>query len=184
MPTIPNKALKQILNSIPDRKQRDVIASIMTGKITKHILCLSEDVREEQEVPLLDKKGEPVLYKTGDKKGQPKTEKKEVLVREGCNGRVIAHVYDNGKIRMAASDGKAWLRATRHRLDGHLGFQCWCGNDSRLSDAEKGVEAIEHNAIDKAAIEQVYENLKTMKKEYPVEGKRQVIDGFAIEELA
>lgn len=155
---IPNSALRQILKNIPDRKQRDVIANIMTGKITHEVACLSEDVYEG--------------------KG-----KKKVLVREGCKGRVIAHIFNDGKIRLTISDGKAWLRASRHRLDGATGFQCWCGNDSRLCIQERGITGIEKNAITKSDIEQVYLNLQKKPANYPVFQGKQIIDGFAIQEI-
>ena len=45
-------------------------------------------------------------------------------------------VHHQGHSRITLS-GK--LMATRKRLDGHMGYWCLCGNDSRLADVERGI---------------------------------------------
>lgn len=155
---VKSSELRQILDNIPDRRQRDTIANIMSSQIVKQVRCLSEDIYEG--------------------KGKNKS-----LVREGCKGRIIAHIYQDGKVRMAVSDGKCWLRAFRHRLDGAMGFQCWCKNDSRLCPAEASTEGIVRNAVNKKAIEEVWEKLGGKMADYPIKNGVQVIDGFAIEEI-
>lgn len=101
-----------------------------------------------------------------------------------CNGRIVGIVYSNGDIKPTIEeDGRMFLRATRTRLDGYLGFQCWCGNDSRLCDAEKGVSGIENNAVTKADLETVYERLQKRPVAYPINNGSQRIDNFLIEQI-
>lgn len=155
---IPNSSVRQILDNIPDTKQRDLIANILSGKIVKEVRCLND-------------------------KPWYKNENGKRIKIKPCNGRLIAHIYSDGKIRMAASEGKAWLRAIRYRLDGSLGFECWCGNDSRLCEAEKGVTGIEQNTVTKEDIEEVWDNLQKKPANYPISKGKQVIDGFEIREI-
>ena len=155
---IPNKEARTILESIPDRKQRDKIADILTGKITKRVRCLSKDLYE-------------------------KHGKKKTLVRKGCDGRIIANIYSNNKIRLAASEGKGWLRAFVHRLDGATGFQCWCGNDSRSARQEKPVVAKRGSVATKEYIEDVMANVVKSPSNYPIKDNIQIVDGFAIERI-
>lgn len=157
---IPNSAVRQILDNIPDRKQRDQMANILTGKIVKRVKCL------------------------GDKPWYSRDEKGELVKHKPCNGRVIANIYNDGKIRLAASEGKGWLRAFVHRLDGVTGFQCWCGNDSRLSKQEKAVVRRRGVVATKEYIEEVAQNVIKNPSNYPIKNGVQVVDGFAIEEIA
>lgn len=103
---------------------------------------------------------------------------------EECQGRIIGHIYLNGNIVPITNEkGEMFMRAFRHRLDGALGFECWCGNDSRLCDAEKGVHGIEHNAVTKADLQQVWNNLQKKSVKYEeVDGKLD-IDNFVIETI-
>lgn len=101
-----------------------------------------------------------------------------------CKGRIIGEVYTNGKINPTIQkDGLMYLRATRQRLDGFLGFQCWCGNDSRLCLAEKGVQGIEQNAITKTDLEEVWSRLQKKPVDYPIIAGKQSVDNFLIEQL-
>jgi hypothetical protein len=36
-------------------------------------------------------------------------------------------------------DGLMYLRSSRRRTDGELGFECWCGADSRIAPNEDGI---------------------------------------------
>jgi len=104
---------------------------------------------------------------------------------KSCNGRIVANVYASGKIEPVfdEEDGKMYLRASRNRLDGYLGFQCWCGNDSRLCDAEIGVSGIENNAPQKSDLETVWNRLQKRPVNYPERDGKQDIDNFRIETI-
>lgn len=143
MKNLSDTAVKEILDAVPEGPQKDTIRNILSSKIAKNVLCMSEV----------------------------------------CNGRVVAQIYSNGKIQPTIIDGVMWLFAYRHRLDGNLGFQCACGNDSRLCEAEKGVSGIENNNVQKEDIAQVHENLEKKRGDYPVVEGKQYIDNFIVEEL-
>lgn len=82
---IPNSSVRQILDNIPDTKQRDLIANILSGKIVKEVRCLND-------------------------KPWYKNENGKRIKIKPCNGRLIAHIYSDGKIRMAASEAMPCLR--------------------------------------------------------------------------
>lgn len=179
---IPNAAVEEMLKAIPDRKQRSQIASIINGKVVKEVYCHSEDIKGKEFVPVIGADGQVVRYKSGAKAGQEKTEAKEVLVQTGCKGRLIARIFDDGRVVMVASEGKAWLRSSRHRFDGHMGFQCWCGQDSLLAEAEKGV--IGEAPPTREDLGAIYEKLQVKKPNYkPFQGAT-FVDGFEIREIA
>lgn len=101
-----------------------------------------------------------------------------------CKGRIIAYIYSNGKIREIGDEkGLIYLRASRRRLDGELGFQCWCGNDSRLCEAEKGNKGIENNAVQKSDLHEVFAKLEKNPKQYPPINGKQEVDKFLIEDI-
>ena len=102
-----------------------------------------------------------------------------------CKGRIIGNIYSDGKIAptVDSKDGLMYMRAYRQRLDGFLGFQCWCGNDSRLCKAEIGVSGIENNAPQKSDLEQVFNRLQNKPVYYPEKDGRQDIDNFRIENI-
>lgn len=178
---VTDSQLQTLLKNIPDAQTRRQLADIVSGKVSHEVYCLSEDVVETVEVPHLDKEGKPVLYSAGEKAGQPKTRQEERLVRKGCAGRLIARIYNDKRVVMVASEGKAWLRSSRSRFDGFKGFQCWCGNDSLLADQEKGhITAVEPNKEDLGAI---WKNLQNNPTNYPNINGEQIIDGFMIKEI-
>lgn len=140
--------VRDMLKRIPDPKMREQYGRMLSGDIIKQVQCLSEDVYEKQEVPVLDKDGEPELYLRGPNKGEPKTETKDVLVRKGCKGRVIANISADGRVTetepVKDETGKyglysSGLEGSRLRLDGQLGFRCYCGQNSILCEEEQGV---------------------------------------------
>lgn len=99
-----------------------------------------------------------------------------------CKGRIIGSITDNNRVNsITEEDGKTYLRAWRHRLDGFMGFECWCGNDSRLSAQEKG--HIGADAPSKSDLEKVWEKVSNKPSQYPVLKGKQVIDGFEIKEI-
>lgn len=99
-----------------------------------------------------------------------------------CKGRMIAQILDNGQVN-AVSDksGKTYMRSSRHRFDGFMGFECWCGNDTRLAPQEKG--HIGANAPDKSALQKVWEKVNNKPSDYPLVNGVQTIDGFQIREV-
>lgn len=101
---------------------------------------------------------------------------------EECKGRLIGYVYRDGSIKLCEPDkeGKYWLRAHRHRLDGYVGFECWCGNDSRLAKQEVGHVGI---SVSKEAMESVAQAVDAEPSHYPIVNGEQIIDGFLLEDI-
>lgn len=130
--------VKQILQSIPDRAQRQQIEAIITNDIQYRVRC------------------------------------------ESCS-RIVAEIHKNGKITpLIGKDGTMYLLAYRHRLDSNLGFQCLCGNDSRLSPQEKGNKGIEGNSATKSDIEAVLRKVKQSPSNYNESGGVKRIDNFTL----
>lgn len=106
---------------------------------------------------------------------------------KACSGRIVAHVLDNGRLVTVASpkvkggENFMWLRSSRDRLDGNKGFECWCGNDSRLAPQEKGYIDTKGNAPTKADLSKIFEKVQNEPSDYIVINGAQNIDGFVIE---
>lgn len=185
---IADKTIKSILDRMPAGQRRE-IEMTLKGKHTHRILCLSEDIKQMQDVPVLDEKGEPVLYKTGKHKGEPKTEKKEVVVREGCYGRHIGNIISLGEglrpqIRGTVDDqNRQFLRVHRFRMDGFIGFKCLCGQDSRIAEAEQGIFDYKGTIPDRSGMEQIFDRVRKRPPMYPIVAGKQIIDGFMLEEV-
>lgn len=180
---VANKTIEEMLKNA-DPQSRKVMANILTGRIVANIFCLSEDIKSKREVPVLDKDDQPVLYKSGDKKGQPKTTSEEYVSREGCKGRHIGVIYDNGRAEPVRDpDGNYYLRSTRQRLDGVVGCECWCGQDSRIAPQEAGHIDFTGNAPSKEGLEGIFKNIQKNPTVVKVKSGRTEIDGFAFEEL-
>lgn len=179
---VANKAIEEMLKNA-DPQSRKVMANILTGKIVANIYCLSEDIIEKHEVPVYED-GEPVLYVKGAKKGQPKTEMRDITIQVGCKGRHIGVVYDNGRAEPVRDpDGNFYLRSTRKRLDGAIGCECWCGQDSRISAQEAGHIDYSGNAPSKEGLESIFKNVQKNPTVIEIKNGRTEIDGFAFEEL-
>lgn len=108
-----------------------------------------------------------------------------------CKGRVIAFIDESGKVDEAEPridpKGKyglynSGLEGSRPRLDGFMGFRCYCGNNSVLCEEEKGV--ITPARPSQADLEKIAERLSHRKANIylPKNGKTN-IDGFIIEEV-
>lgn len=100
-----------------------------------------------------------------------------------CGGRIIAHIYNDGRVEANIVKDVMWLFAHRQRLDGSLGFQCRCGNDSRLCEAEVGVSGIEHNNVTQKDLNEVWDRLQKKPASYKTEGRKTYVDNFIIEEI-
>lgn len=180
---VANKAIEEMLKNA-DPQSRKVMANILTGKIIANIYCLSEDIIQKVETPVLDDDGNPVLYKSGEKKGQPKTKLEDVVARKGCAGRLIGQIYDNGRAEpVRADDGNFYLRSTRKRLDGAVGCECWCGQDSRISKQEAGDLKFDGQPPTKQGLESIFKKIEKNPTVIEIKNGRTEIDGFAFEEL-
>lgn len=180
---VANKAIEEMLKNA-DPQSRKVMANILTGKIVANIFCLSEDVIQKVESPVLDDDGNTVIYKSGEKKGQPKTKLEDVVSREGCKGRHIGVIYDNGRAEpVRADDGNFYLRSTRQRLDGVVGCECWCGQDSRIAAQEAGELKFDGQPPTKQGLETIFKNIQKNPTVVEIKNGRTVIDGFAFEEI-
>ena len=180
---VANKAIEEMLKNA-DPQSRKVMANILTGHVVARIYCLSEDFTGTREVQLLDENGLPVVYKTGDKKGQVKTRVEDYIVRAGCKGRLIGEIYDSGRAESIADEyGNHWLRSTRKRLDGAVGVECWCGNDSRISAQEAGDLKFDGQPPTKQGLESIFKKIEKNPTVVEINNGRAVCDGFAFEEL-
>lgn len=188
---VQQNVIKDMLKNIEDPKLREVYGSIISGQIVKQVRCMSDDIFEKQEVRVTDDEGRTILYQRGEKKGQPKTEIKNVLTRKGCKGRVIAYIDEAGKVDEtepvlsppeAMSLYESGLEGSRLRLDGQVGFRCYCGNNSILCEEEKGV--ITPARPSQADLEKIASRLtKRNGNMYEPKNGKTEIDGFVIEEV-
>lgn len=188
MPNISQKAIEEMLRNA-DPQSRRVMKSILNGRLVARIYCLSDDVFATREVPVLDDDGNQVVYKSGAKKGEPKTTTEEYLQREGCKGRQIGVAYasSDGNTRIEpikSDDGNFYLRSTRKRLDGVIGCECWCGQDSRISSQEAGHIDYSGNAPTKEGLEAIFTNIQKNPTVVEETNGMSVIDGFAFEGVA
>jgi hypothetical protein len=90
---------------------------------------------------------------------------------------------DIGKIEYAGSYGYIYLEengilSVRPRMDGHLGFQCECGNDSRLCEAEKG--RISYRRPNRQQIQEILIEVKAHPTEFTETDTYKDVDGFRI----
>lgn len=176
-----DEIVNQMLMNLP-AEHRDMMASILKGEVAFEVIDPTEDTYENVEVPLLDEDDQPVLYKSGKNKGQPKTTTEKRLKQEGANGRVIAHIMTDGSIvPLTDEKGRMWLRSSRMRTDGEWGFQSWSGLDTLLASHELGI--IGEAQPTKADLYQLAEKLNKQPKKYAtIKGERHV-DGFIIREV-
>lgn len=189
---VANKQIEEMLKNV-DPQSRKVMANILTGKIVANIYCLSEDIESTREVPIVDKNGTQEVYKTGDRKGQTKTKKESYISRKGCNGRHIGVIYDSGRDNQGnmitraepvrADDGNYYLRSTRLRMDGAMGVECWCGQDSRISAQEAGDLRFDGQAPSKEGLEAIFKRIQKNPTVVEIKNGRTVVDGFAFEEI-
>lgn len=181
-----------MLSKISNPQMREIYGGILAGEITGEVRCMSEDQYTDIEVEALDDNGEKVYYKSGKRKGEVKTEKKRVLYQEGCKGRAIAHITANGaviELEPVANDNeynptvyKSGLEGSRERLDGQMGFRCYCGNSSILCEEEQGI--ITPAVPTQSDLQKIADRLGKRKPNLylPKNGKTK-IDGFEIVEV-
>lgn len=191
MPQVSNRAVEEMLKNA-DPQSRRLMKNILNGKLVAKICCLSEDIIEQREVSVLDEEGNQVFYKSGAHKGEPKMKTEEFVAREGCKGRHIGNIIDTGQRDqankivtivepVAGADGKMYLRSTRQRLDGSMGCECWCGQDSRIAPQEVGHITGNGAAPTRAGLQAIFDNIQENPTVPEVDGNVVVVDGFKFE---
>lgn len=118
----------------------------------------------------------------------------QVRCEGACKGEIIAYIYADGinqstrqpqsRVEPATVDGLMKLRASRKRLDGELGFQCWCGNDSRISPYEAGDLTYDGQPPTKSGLEAIWSRLQKNSPSYNEVDGIKTVDGFSIERVS
>lgn len=151
MPQVSNRAVEEMLKNA-DPQSRRLMAGILKGKFIAKIYCMSEE----------------------------------------CDGRHIGNVLDTGERDInqnpvtrvepvTDTDGKMYLRSTRNRLDGFMGCECWCGNDSRIAAQESEHLSDNGAAPTRDGLFAIYESIQKSPTQSVIKDGRTIIDGFAFE---
>lgn len=178
-----DQLVNQMLRNLP-QDQQNQFASILRDEVAYEVVCNTKDVYEDQDVPTVDDDGNQLLYKSGEKKGQPKYHKEKFLVKQGTNGRVIAHIMKNGSVvPLKDENGVMWLRASRRRTDGEFGFECWCGLDSRIAPNEMGILKADGTQPTKEDLYHMADNLQKSPPKYATINHERDVDGFVIRKV-
>lgn len=173
---------KMLQNLPPDQAAQ--FASIIKGEVEYEVVCNSQDVYEDRDVPTLDDDGNEQHYKTGKNAGALKTHKEKVLVQEGTNGRVIAHIMSDGQVfAIQDENGFMWLRASRRRTDGELGFECWCGQDTRIAPNEDGILKADGSQPTRDDLLAMAAKLEQNPPKYATINGERDVDGFIIRKV-
>lgn len=178
-----DQLVNQMLRNLP-QDQQNAFAAVLRNEVAYEVVCNTKDVTEERDVPTLDEDGNEQFYKTGARKGELKTHKETVVVQQGTNGRVIAYINNDGSVTpLKDENGVMWLRSSRRRTDGEYGFECWCGQDSRIAPNEDGILKADGSQPTADDILQMAANLKQNPPKYDtIDGERDV-DGFIIRKV-
>lgn len=180
---VSDEHINAMLNNLPP-DQAAQFASIIKGDVEYEVICNSTDKFEDVEVPTLDDNDEPVIFKTGKRKGEVKTHKESQLVQEGTNGRVIAHIMTDGQVIAVKDENDfMWLRASRRRTDGELGFECWCGQDTRIAPNEDGIIKADGSQPSKEDLLQIASNLEQNPPKYSTINGERNVDGFILRKV-
>ena len=176
-----DELVNQMLRNLP-AAHREQMANILKGQVAFEVVDTSDDVYQDFEVPLLDENEQPVLYKTGKRKGEAKTTTEKRLVQEGAKGRVIAHIMTDGSVvPLLDEKGRMWLRSSRMRTDGEWGFQSWSGVDSLIAAHEAGI--IGEAQPTKQDLYMMAERLQKQPPKYATINGERHVDGFIIREV-
>jgi len=97
-----------------------------------------------------------------------------------CGDGVLAEIDSDGTIFEV--DGR--LLAHKTRIDGFYGFQCLCGNDSRQSVQEVGLESFGTPNPSNVDVEEALRRVKDSPSVYPIIDGVQHVDGFRIVEVS
>lgn len=176
-----DELVNRMLRNLP-ASHREQMASILKAEVAFEVIDPTEDRYQEVEVPVLDENEQPVLYKSGKNKGEPKTTTEQKLVQEGGNGRVIAHIMVDGSVvPLVDEQGRMWLRSSRMRTDGEWGFQSWSGLDSLIASHEAGI--IGEAQPTKEDLYHMAERLQKQPPKYATINGERHVDGFIIREV-
>lgn len=176
-----DELVNQMLRNLP-AAHREQMANILKGQVAFEVVDPSDDQFENVEVPVLDENDQPVLYKSGKNKGEPKTTTEKKLVQEGGKGLVIAHIMTDGSvIPLVDEKGRMWLRSSRMRTDGEWGFQSWSGLDSLIAAHEAGI--IGEAQPTKQDLYVMAEKLQKQPPKYATINGERHVDGFIIREV-
>lgn len=180
---VSDEHINAMLQNLPP-DQAAQFASIIKGDVEYEVICNTEDVYEEFDVPTLDDELNEVVYKSGKRKGEVKTHKEKGLVKEGTNGRVIAHIMSDGNVvALKDENGFMWLRASRRRTDGELGFECWCGQDTRIAPNEDGIIKADGSQPTRDDLMQLAHNLEQNPPKYATINGERDVDGFILRKV-
>lgn len=180
---VSDEHINKMLQNLPP-EQAAQFASIIRGEVENEVVCPSEDVFEDRDVLLFDDDEQPIVYKSGDRKGEQKTKKEKVLVQEGCKGRVIAQILTDGQvIPVNQPDGRMFLRSSRRRTDGEIGFECWCGNDTRIAPNEDGILKADGSQPSKEDLLNMAAKLKQNPPKYATINGERDVDGFILRKV-
>ena len=109
-----------------------------------------------------------------------------------CKGHIIAYIDDNGKVDetqpVLDAKGKyglykSGLEGSRIRLDGQLGFRCYCGNSSILCEEEQGIITPARPSQEDLQNIAARLSLRRNPLMYAPKNGKAKIDGFVIEEV-
>lgn len=180
---VSDEHINAMLQNLPP-DQAAQFASIIRGDVEYEVICNTQDVFEERDVPTLDENEQPLFYKTGARKGELKTHKESVLVNSGTNGRVIAQVMTDGQVIAVKDENDfMWLRSSRRRTDGEIGFECWCGQDTRIAPNEDGILKADGSQPSKDDIMQMAANLEQNPPKYATINGERDVDGFILRKV-
>lgn len=180
---VADEHINAMLNNLPP-DQAAQFASIIKGDVDYEVICNSEDKYADIVVPVLDEDEQPVLFKSGKRKGEVKTTTEKQLVHEGTNGRVIAHIMTDGQVIAVKDENDfMWLRASRRRTDGELGFECWCGQDTRIAPNEDGIIKADGSQPSRDDLMQLAHNLEQNPPKYATINGERNVDGFILRKV-
>lgn len=178
-----DQIVNQMLRNLP-QDQQNQFAAILKNDVAFEVVCNTEDEYRDVEVEMKDDDGNIVLYKTGEKKGQPRMTTEKQLMRQGTKGRVIALIMNDGSVMPTKDEnGVMWLRSSRRRTDGEYGFECWCGQDSRIAPNEMGILKADGTQPTKEDLYRMAENLQKQPPKYATINHERDVDGFIIRKV-
>lgn len=105
-----------------------------------------------------------------------------------CKNRFVGYIQtvnDETKFEPVVNEaGEMHVRSWRPRMDGQMGFLCWCGNDTRISKHEEGEFDYKGNIPNKAGFNRIFERLQLNPPNYAEKNGIKNIDGFLVEAIA
>lgn len=109
-------------------------------------------------------------------------------VKDQCDNRFVGYLQKvNNETRFEPhtdDEGKMYIRSWRPRMDGQIGYWCWCGNDTRISKHEEGEFDYKGNMPNKAGFNRIFERLQAKPPDYQEKAGKTNIDGFRLEAIA